>query len=107
MTEMEMILGFFPMDNPEGRWFTSKNKNSFVRYYDNGFREICHNHNGEWKVSLARGEHEFSLGTVGWPTAKQAKWWADNRNMDELYYIDCVVEKWRERDNNVSLQGQY
>lgn len=103
---LERILGPIAFDNPDGRWFAAKHKFGFVRYYDQGYREVIHKHDGEWKVSLARGDHEFSLGYKGFETTREAKEWADNRNDQELHYVECVVEKWKDNDERTAVHVQ-
>ena len=99
MSDVEMILGEFEFDNPEGRWFPAKHKSSFVRFYSTGFRELIHKRDEGWTVSIACGDY-FEVGTRHFETTREAKWFADNRDMDALWQLEMFADNIRRKMRN-------
>lgn len=106
--ELERIYGY-NSDPNSGKWFVSDNHN-YVRYIGD-FREIIHqvipmnNHDDPtrglycdyklWTVSIGGPENKFQVGTNYFQTTKDAKKWADNRDMESLHYLEMLIDSWR------------
>ena len=97
--DLDRIYGVNTSDPNVGRWFANKDtKDSFVRFFDD-FREIIHyrEYMGEegWVLSVGGPGKHFNVGTTFYPNVKLAKFKADNRSQDELFYLEMVVDKMR------------
>ena len=107
ITLVEQKLGWFrPDDN--GKWWSSKNKDKFTRYFDTDFREVIHKVSGYdewdqqkegWTVSLGYKEKQFSQGYKVFDTTAEAREWADNRTEDEWEFLDhestTLMNRWK------------
>ena len=90
----EMYLGY-PQRDVEGtyndRWWASKNKDSFIRFYETDFKEVLHKYDEYWTVSI--GYHdEFQLGYKQFDTTREAKQWSDDRSLEDLSILEEIVE---------------
>ena len=85
-------LGWLEPNNPEGRWFPSKHKFSFLRFYDTGFREVIHNTDDGWVVSIGHEDGEFQLGYQYFDTTREAKEWADTRGVEDLDLLSIITD---------------
>ena len=95
MGDLERVFGWV-QEPTQGRWFTSADKNSFVRFWPGEHREILFQHqdNG-WVIALAKGDKgKFTMCSPYFKTTRQAKEWADNRDMYELDDLEDLVASW-------------
>ena len=100
MFDIEMIFGpaeYDPLTGYDGQWRASKNKDSFIRYYSAGWREVIHKRNDHWTLSIGRGDTFFQVGYKEFDGVRQAKHWADNRDMDDFHILEQFVEMYNER----------
>ena len=105
MLETEELMGYFPPDNPEGRWFTSEDHTSYVRYYETGFREVIHKGTVQgdygpesgWIVSVGYMKHQFSQGPKAFSTVKEAKQWANYRDLEAIHNLRKEIDELKQR----------
>ena len=97
MHSVEEILGWTTrrFDGSYSSWNYNKDTyGSTTRFYEDGWREVIHKRDDHWTLSIGY-EDQFSVGNKQFDTVKEAKEWADNRDMDDLYYLECVVNAMR------------
>lgn len=88
----DQYLGWLEPNNPEGRWFASNNKFSFLRFYDTGLREVIHKQDDGWTVSIGHEDGEFQVGYKHFDTVREAKLWADNRDDYDLTLLEQITD---------------
>ena len=88
---IQQYLGYIEQSNPEGRWFASKHKGSFLRFYDTGFREVLHQKEDGWVISIAHEDGQFQLGYKYFDTTREAKHWADNRDAEDMHLLEHIT----------------
>ena len=100
--ELDRIYGVCSSDPSLGRWYANKDtKDSFVRYFDD-YREITHKREfGDekgWVLSIGGPGKHFQVGNTFFNTANEAKKYADNRDEDDLFYLEQLIDSWRSKD---------
>ena len=106
--DLERIYGVSTSDPNVGRWFANKDtKDSFVRYFED-YREIVHKRSyldqEGWVISVGGPGNSFQVGENFFTNAKVAKFKADNRSGDELFYLEMQVDKMREANQPVKVK---
>ena len=90
--------GSYP--DPDRAWnYNRDTYETCTRFYEIGFREVIHKReDGEWIVSI--GYHDqFAKGQETHKDVRSAKRWADERDDEELYYLEAVVDSLRAKHN--------
>ena len=122
--ELDRIYCVMTSDPNVGRWFLNNAKAGYARFFED-YREICHKvipmnnyddpsrplyYDGQmWTVSVGGPGNKFQVGTRYFKTSKEAKKWADNRDMIELHYLEEMINKWREtvtNYNNINISDK-
>lgn len=95
MNYNEQILGPLPIDNLDGKFYQSKDKLKFVRFYDTGFREVIHRHQEYWVVSIGY-KNRFTLGHKDFNSHKEAENWSNNRDDQDLWILEQIKEEFKD-----------
>ena len=108
MKDIEKILGYFAYEmsgKQSGKWNISKDKESFVRFFDNGFRQLINKreHTDEFgytseKYFVSLGyEKQFSRGEEPLDSLKEAQRWADAEDFEAYMLFEDEAESLRNR----------
>lgn len=97
VSDLERLFGWSP-DPEHGKWFASKTKDSFVRFWDADIREVLYKLGDRWVVAIAQGKRDkFHVLPGKFETTRQAKDHMAKRDMFELDDIEEVLRSWRKQ----------